>query len=370
MPVNLAWERLRRELRGARVGVITHPAAFDPAAGEFSAWITRNAEVRGFLALEHGLYGELQDGVRFEVMDDPRTGLPVFSYYGSTRTFPEDFLRREVDALVFQAQDVSHRAYTFKETLAATAALAAAAGRRLVVVDRPTPLAWLGAWGPLASQFFPIPLPVGIPFTLGELARILQRRLHPDLELTVLPVLQWRRSQAWPATGLPWAPPSPNIPTLDSVLAYACTGIFQATTLSEGRGTCKPFEYIGAPFVDAPALAAQLNRAQLPGILFRPVHFQPGFNKYAGQVCAGVHLIFTRPDAVAPLRTQLTIARTLAEMVPGEFQLKKGFGHWLDGRNWNRRSLLELDLEAYLRNAGQQAAGFLEQHADSALYDA
>ncbi|NOY79805.1 MAG: DUF1343 domain-containing protein [Kiritimatiellaeota bacterium] len=366
--VRFDLDELIARVKGRRTAVVTGPAGFLPGVGAFAEFAVRALPVRGFLALEHGLRGELQDGVRFDRYSDPRSGLPVFSFYGTSPTFPADFLRDEVDVVVFHVQDVSHRAYTYKQALAAT--LEAAAGTRtaVIVLDRPTPLAHLGAWGPPAVQFFPLPLPVGIPLTLGELALVLREKKGLDVDLAVIPARDWDRGVRWSATGLPWVPPSPNVPSVDSAYAYACTGILQATNVSEGRGTCKPFEYIGAPFVAAALLVEELNALGLPGVLFREVWFQPGFNKYAGQVCAGVHLIFVDPTALDPLRTQLYVLRSLARLCPDRFELKAGFGHWLGDEAWTPERLRELDIPGYTARASAAATRFMADTGPARLY--
>ncbi len=268
MGVSFDVSRLLESVAGKRIGAITTPAGWIEGCGNVGDFLADHADVRAFLGLEHGLRGELQDGVRFAASKDPRTGIPVWSFYGNSHTFPPDVMR-ELDVVVFHAQDVSHRAYTYKQTLAETLTIAAASGTEVVVLDRPTPLGHWGNRGPLAKQFFPFPLPVLTDRTLGELALWLRAELRLDVRLEVIPVQGWRREDAWSATGLPWIPPSPNLPSLDSIHAYACTGILQHTTVSEGRGTCKPFEYFGAPFIDAFALVGRLNAARLPGVRFR-----------------------------------------------------------------------------------------------------
>ncbi len=367
--VQFDLDELIDRVGGRRTAVVTGPAGFLSGLGGFAEFATRALPVRGFLALEHGLRGELQDGVRFDRYMDPRSGLPVFSFYGSTPTFPEAFLREEVDVVVFHVQDVSHRAYTYKQALAATLEAAARTRTAVIVLDRPTPLAHLGAWGPLHAQFFPLPLPVGIPLTLGELALFLREKKGIEVDLAVIPAGNWDRGLRWADTGLPWVPPSPNVPSVDAVYAYACTGIVQATNVSEGRGTCKPFEYVGAPFVEAPALAAELNASGLPGVLFREVWFQPGFNKYAGEICAGVHLIFTDAAALGPLRTQLHLLRSLARLCPERFELKPGFGHWLDGGTWTVERVRCLDIPEYMARASAAAAAFMDVAECARLYE-
>jgi len=351
---------------GKRVAVACTPAAWLPGIGAFADYVTHAANVRGFLALEHGLRGELQDGVLFDSYTDPATGCEVFSFYGQTHTFPEPFLE-DIDVVVFQAQDVSHRAYTYKIALADTLVACARTNTTVLVVDRPSPLAHLGCSGLMAHQFFPLPLPMLLPLTLGELGLWLHRAMRLDVELHVLPALGWKRRMTWPETGLPWIPPSPNIPTLASTYCYAMTGILQATNVSEGRGTCKPFEYFGAPFLDAQRLAERLQAHRLPGIIFREVHFQPAFNRYAGDVCHGLHLMVTAPRRLDPIRTLFAILHELAKLHPNRFALLPGFKVWLDDGEWTIAHLSALDPEQMADRAATAGAAFLAEARDVLL---
>lgn len=354
-------------LRGKRVGIIATPAGWIPGYGTLLDFLPREVDVCAFLALEHGLRGDLQDGVHFDAYKDSRTGIPVYSFYGGSHTFPEECMR-SLDVLVFHAQDVSHRAYTYKQTLAETLQLASRTGTEVVILDRPTPLAHLGAQGMCHSQFFPVPIPVVLPVTLGELGLWLVRETGLACRLSVVPVKGWSRQTLWNDTGLPWIPPSPNIPTLDCVYAYACAGYLQHTTISEGRGTCKPFEYFGAPYVDPFILVQRLNRAGLPGLVFREVYFTPAFNKYAGELCGGVHLMITDARAVDPVRTGFWIMRSLAECFPEAFKPTAGFAQWFDGLEWTNERILATDPEAFVVTGTEQADAFAQSIDTVALY--
>ncbi len=366
--VTFDLEALHKSIGARRVGLAVTPAAWLP---QRQAALTEcpavAGDVRAFLALEHGLRGELQDGVHVESYADRATGLPVFSFYGERKTVPDAFWEA-VDVAVFCAQDASHRAYTFHWALAELMATAAVRGKAVVVLDRPSPLAWLGAAGPVAAQFFPLPFPMLPALTHGELGLWLKQEQFPELDLHVLPAQCWTRSMPWAATGLPWIPPSPNLPSPDSILAYACTGILQATTVAEGRGTCRPFEFIGAPFIRPETLAAALNARKLPGVYFREIYFAPAFNKFAGQVCGGVHLMFdaaARPD---PVRTQFVILQELARLYPQEFELKPGFAVWLDNGAWTPERLRALDILAYLESLRPVLAEFAARTHPARLY--
>jgi len=368
MPVRFDLDGLVQRLQGRAVGLIATPAGWLPGSGALNDVLPQRANVKAMLALEHGLRGDLQDGALFESYTDERTGIPVYSFYGGTgHTFPRAAFH-DLDVIVFHAQDVSNRAYTYQQTLAATLEAGAETGTEVLVLDRPAPLAYLGNRGHLWTQFFPEPIPVIHGFTLGELGHWLVRKRRLPVCYEVLPAQGWTRRMTWQETGLPWVPPSPNIPFADSCVCYSCTGIVQHTNVSEGRGSCKPFEYIGAPYVQSAALTGRLNAARLPGLAFREVYFQPAFNKYQGQVCAGVHVMVQDERQVDPLRTQLVLLRTLAEMHPGQFELKGGFGRWLDGTDWTVSRLLALDVDAFLAEAAEQSAAFTADLAPDLVY--
>jgi uncharacterized protein YbbC (DUF1343 family) len=212
-------------------------------------------------------------------------------------------------------------------------------------------------------------LPVVIPYTLGELAGYCRDLCRLDVDLDVLPYPDWQRQSAWSDTGLPWLPPSPNIPTLQSAYCYAATGLVQATNLSEGRGTCKPFEYIGAPFIDPPSLLRMLAEWRLPGVLFREVYFRPGFNKYAGEVCPGIHLMLTDPHRFDPVLTGLALLVSAARLWPDDLRIEPGFGKWLDGDSWSTGKLAALDIAAFLARAQAACRDFVQKISPFCCYD-
>lgn len=368
MPSSIDIDGLREKTRGKRLGVVATPATWMPEVGWLSDRLVEWGEVHGFLGLEHGLRGELQAGVTFDNYTDSRTGLPVFSIYDGRHSFPTDFLDG-IDAVVFHAQDISHRAYSYKQALAHTLEDCAATGTELIVLDRPTPLGHLPAAGVSARQYFSLPLPMVIPLTLGELALWLGGTRGLDTNLTVLPVRNWTRHDGWPGHGLPWIPPSPNVPTLDSVYAYACTWMIQSTNVSEGRGTCKPFEYVGAPFVDAQALTDALNSHALPGVAFREIHFTPSFGKFAGEVCAGCQMVLLDRRALDPVRVTCVVLKELARLHPDQLTLDKGFDTRMGLGCWTPDRLAAMDLDAYLERSRDAGRQFIEQTRPYMLYD-
>ena len=267
--------------------------------------------VRALLGPQHGARGEKQDNmIESAPYADPATGLPVHSLYGDVRK-PTSEMLAGLDAVLFDLQDVGVRVYTFVWTMALAMEACGEAGVRFVVLDRPNPVEGVRE-GPVLRRGFesfvglhPIPLRHGL--TCGELAQWLRAERGVECELSVLPCRGWRRDMSWQETGLPWVMPSPNLPTLSSCAVYPGMVLLEGTNLSEGRGTTRPFELFGAPWLDPGALVERLNRAQLPGVAFRPCHFEPTFQKHAGKLCGGAQLHVTDRRAFAPVRTAVEV---------------------------------------------------------------
>jgi uncharacterized protein YbbC (DUF1343 family) len=279
-----------------RVGLIANPTAVTRGLLHASLALRASRGVR-LLALfgpEHGVWGDAQDLVEVDDARDPATGLPVHSLYGKTRV-PSAVDLKGIDALVFDIQDVGSRYYTFIYTMLHALTACAHHGRRLVVLDRPNPLGGETLDGnvlePDYRSFVGLhPLPARHGMTVGELALLFRHELHLDVDLVVVPMSGWRRSMHYEDTGLPWVMPSPNMPTTDTAFVYPGGCLVEGTNLSEGRGTTRPFELVGAPWLEPRDLARTLAREDLPGVAFRPVFFRPTFQKHAGLLCGGVQV--------------------------------------------------------------------------------
>jgi uncharacterized protein YbbC (DUF1343 family) len=305
-----------RPLRGRRVGLVCNPTAVD-ARLVHAADLLHGAPGVSLAALfgpEHGVRGDAQYMAAVGGERDPRTGLPVHSLYGET----PDSLRpsREalagLDALVFDVQDVGTRFYTYQATMMLCMEAAAGAGLAFVVLDRPNPIGGLAIEGPRLRPGFESfcglhDLAVRHGMTVGELAALFraERSALARLELEVIPCEGWRRGRTFRATGLPWVFPSPNMPTPETALVYPGMCLLEGTNLSEGRGTTRPFELFGAPWLEGARLAADLSRERLPGVAFRPVSFIPTWDKHAGVRCHGAELHVTDPERFRPFRTGL-----------------------------------------------------------------
>jgi beta-N-acetylhexosaminidase len=272
---------------------------------------------------EHGLRGEAQAGQHVNGYTDAITGLPVYSLYGDTQK-PTPEMLKGVDVLVFDLQEGGVRFYTYLSTLAYVMQAATEHGLPVIVLDRPAFLNGDVVEGPvLASDYtsfvglYPIPIRYGM--TAGEIAGLFNEAFGIGCDLTIVTMDGWRRSMWFDDTGLPFVPPSPNLPTLSAITVYPGTCLVEGTTLSEGRGTTKPFEYIGAPWIEAEALAAALNDLELAGVRFRAVYFTPAFSKYQGEACAGVHVFVTDRDVLRPVEVGLHLLALVRAMYPDHF---------------------------------------------------
>ncbi len=316
------------KIRNARIGVVCHPASVDAELRHALDLLqVVGARIVAIFGPEHGARGEAQDmeGVE-DVPLDPRLGAPVHSLYGAT--FDSLTPRREqlegLDALVIDLQDVGARYYTFVWTMTLCMEAAGKVGVRVLVCDRPNPLDGLTTEGNLIKPGFESfvglhPLPNRHGLTPGEIARYVQHRRGIECELDVVPMRGWRREMVFEDTGLPWVYPSPNMPTLDTARVYPGMCLVEATELSEGRGTCRPFEVAGAAGVDPEALAADLCRRDLPGCRFRPLYFRPRFQKHAGSTCGGVQIHVTDRRRFDSYATGVAFLQSVKRVAPDTF---------------------------------------------------
>ena len=330
--------RQRSLLRGQRVALVAHQASIDSRYHHAIPLLRemRGVRLRTLLAPEHGLWGAPQDHIWIDGTRDPATGLPVWSLYGARRE-PSDAMLENLDAVVIDLQDVGSRYYTFIWTMALVMRACARCGVCVVVLDRPNPLGGAILEGNVADPTFAsfvglYPLAIRHGLTIGEIAGYLNEHHGIGCRLTVVPMRGWRRRMLWEDTGLPWVPPSPNMPTLDTALVYPGGCLIEGTNLSEGRGTTRPFEWIGAPYLDADRYAVALERERLPGVRFRPARFLPTFHKWAGKLCGGVQIHVTDAARFKPFLTglaEIAVARRLAprgfawRRPPYEFERKR-----------------------------------------------
>jgi uncharacterized protein YbbC (DUF1343 family) len=315
-------------LRGVRLGLIHHPASVTPSLSASSVeLIARGFDLKALFGPQHGAHGEKQDNmVESGHFHDAVTGLPTHSLYGEVRK-PTPEMLAGLDALLFDLQDVGVRVYTFVWTMALAMEACAEVGLRFVVLDRPNPIGGRSE-GPVLREGFesfvglhPIPLRHGL--TCGELARWLVRERGIDCDLEVVACEGWERGMHWCDTGLPWVMPSPNLPTPDSCEVYPGMVLLEGTNLSEGRGTTRPFELFGAPFLDPADLADALSGALGPGVTLRPCHFEPTFQKHAGVPCGGGQLHVTDVDAFRPVHAAVEILRAARSLGRDAFRWRE-----------------------------------------------
>ena len=321
--------RLRTLLGGQSVGLLCHPASvtadLTPAAEALMR--VKGVKLRRLFAPEHGITGAAQDLVLVGHEKDSLTGLPVMSLYGR-RLDPDPRALHGLDALVVDLQDVGARYYTYNWTMALAMKAAARVHLPVIVLDRPNPLGgerlegnWPEAgWSSFVGLY---PLPIRHGMTMGELAGYLNNKHELGCDLTVVPMLGWRRGMAWEDTGLPWVAPSPNMPTPDTARVYPGGCLVEGTNLSEGRGTTRPFEWIGAPYLDGPRLARALERRGLPGVRFRPVGFEPAFHKWKSQRCGGVQVHVTDAARFKPFATYLALIAEARRQAPRHFRWRR-----------------------------------------------
>jgi uncharacterized protein YbbC (DUF1343 family)/CubicO group peptidase (beta-lactamase class C family) len=311
-------------LAGSTIGLITNQTGIDAQGRRNIDLLAAAPRVRlvAIFTPEHGLTGEANTDVPHG--RDAVTGLPVWSLYGTTRR-PTSTMLRGLDLLVFDIQDVGVRYYTYLTTLVYVMEEAARARIPLLVLDRPNPITGKVVEGPLmdpdlGSFTAPHPIPVRTGMTIGEFGRMAAAERHIPVALTVVPVEGWERGRWYDQTGLPWANPSPNIRSVTQALLYSGIGLLEATNLSVGRGTEKPFEVVGAPWLDPHRVSQDLNALRLPGVTFEPVVFTPTADRYVGVPCGGVRIVVTDRDTIRPVTVGLAIARALRSRHRDQFR--------------------------------------------------
>ena len=326
--LDLIIRKWPKALGGARIGLVVHPASVNHRLQHAAAICldSRKFRLSAYFGPQHGIRGETQDNmIEWEGFRDTATGLPVFSLYGKARK-PTPSMLSDLDVMVIDLQDVGSRYYTFIWTMALIMQACRDAGKPVVVLDRPNPIGGHLLEGPVLdprySSFVGLyPLPVRHGMTIGEIALYLAS-LYTGLELRVIPMEGWRRRMWFDNTGLPWVLPSPNMPTADTALVYPGMCLLEGTNLSEGRGTTRPFEVFGAPFINPDLLAKRLSGFKLPGVFFRPLYFIPTFQKHTGKLCGGAQIHVTDRERFRPFRTGVGIIKAVFDLYGKDFSWK------------------------------------------------
>ena len=344
-------------VKGKRVGLITNPTGVDSKLQSLIDLFYENPAI-DLVALygpEHGVRGNAQAGEYVPFYMDEEYNLPVFSLYGQSmkpdpgmlrdideymRTFdtveegkfPKKSMIDSVDVLVFDIQDVGTRIYTYVATMAYCMQTCAEHDLEFVVLDRPNPINGKDIEGPILeypefSSFVGLyPIPVRHGMTTGELAQLFNKRfLRKRANLKVIPMRDWRRELWFDQTSLLWIAPSPNMPTLQTATVYPGQVFLEGTNISEGRGTVKPFELLGAPWIDGHILTKKINHINLPGVTFSEAWFTPTFSKYNGELCGGTQIHVLDRDIFRPFESSLHIIKTIRDMYPDQFKFHAGY---------------------------------------------
>lgn len=312
-------------LIGAKLGLIAHPASVThnliPTA---EAVVDCGLDIVAMFGPQHGMCGEKQDNmIESDSFTDTCLGIPVYSLYGHVRK-PTGEMLDGIDAVLFDLQDAGVRIYTFVWTMTLAMEACRDAGVKFVVLDRPNPINGVTREGQVLRAGFESfvglhPLPLRHGLTTGEIAQLANERFGIGCELEVVSCEGWSRTQWYDQTDLPYVMPSPNLPTLDSCTVYPGMVLLEGTNLSEGRGTTRPFELFGAPYLVAHELTAELNDLSLPGVVFRACQFEPTFQKHAGQLCGGAQLHVVDRSAFRPVETAVSILSLVRRLAPSDF---------------------------------------------------
>lgn len=328
--LEIIGQRWPKHLEKARIGLLVHPSSVDSRLNHAVDLFLKHKTftLKALFGPQHGIRGETQDNmIEWEGFRDSRTRLPVHSLYGTTRK-PTPEMLRPVDAMIVDLQDIGARYYTFIWTLFLVMEACRENGKAVVILDRPNPITGAMSEGPVLEEGYSSfvglrPLPIRHGMTVGEIGSYLCQRFLAGLDLTVIRMKGWQRTMWFDQTGLPWVFPSPNMPTLETAIVYPGMCLLEGTNLSEGRGTTRPFEIFGAPFVDPVRLTSRLSEFRLPGVFFRPLHFLPTFQKHAGTLCGGAQVHITDRQKYRSFKTAVAVLKAAHDLWPKQFAWKQ-----------------------------------------------
>ncbi|OAK67476.1 exo-beta-N-acetylmuramidase NamZ domain-containing protein [Lederbergia galactosidilytica] len=377
--LDLFLEKDYQTFVGKRIGLLTNLTGVNgrliPAIDLFHEH--DGIELTALYGPEHGIRGDAKEGEEVASSIDPYTGIPVFSLYGETKKPTKEMLD-SVDTIVFDLQDIGSRYFTYIYSMAYAMEACAEYGKQFVVLDRPNPISGIPMEGNLIEQdirsfvgLYPIPNRHGM--TVGELAKFFNYEMGIHCNLTVIQMEGWDRSLYYDETDLFWVPSSPNTTGVDMTILYPGTCLIEGTNISEGRGTTKPFEYIGAPFMDGYHFARTFNDKKLPGVLARPISYRPNIQKYKGEVCEGVQLHIVDRHQFQSFQTGLTVLELIAEMYPNNFRFNqnetgKYFFDLLAGSSTLREIILKGKSQIFLEDCQKQLEQFAKQRGPYLLY--
>lgn len=363
-------------LRGKRVGLITNHTGIDRSRTSDIDLIARHKELKlvALLAPEHGIRGNIEAGVRIQDEKDQATGVPIYSLYTAEDRGPTPEMLKDVDVLVYDLQEVGGRTWTYVSTMALSMRAARRHNIPFVVLDRPNPIGGEIVEGALLDPKFAsfvgmFPIPARHGMTVGELATLFNTKHAIGAELIVVRAANWQRPLWFDETGLPWSNPSPNLRSLAALTSYPGSVYFEGTNLTEGRGTDRPFEQIGASWLNAPAVARRMNDANLPGVRFEAITMAVSETaaKFKGQTIAGIRFVITDRQAYRPVRTALLLIDEIKRQHPREF----AWGPTIDRLTGSDKVRLAIDggrLPELLAEWAREAAEFRESRKPFLLY--
>jgi len=388
-------------VKGKRVGLITNPTGVDSNLESVIDLFYKNKEIN-LVALygpEHGVRGNAQAGEYISFYIDEKYNIPVFSLYGQSmkpeagmlknidkymRSFdtvktgkiPEASMVESIDVLIFDIQDVGTRIYTYIATMAYCMQASAENGIDFIVLDRPNPINGIDLEGPILEYpqyssfvgFYPLPVRHGM--TVGELAGFFNDKfLEKKVNLTVIAMEGWERKMWYDETSLPWVIPSPNMPTLHAATVYPGQVFLEGTNISEGRGTTKPFEIFGAPWIDGFELTKKLNELSLPGIKFREVWFTPTFSKYKEELCGGAEIHVVDRNQYRPFESSLHIIKTIMNVYPNHFKFYNEYIDKIMGTSKIREALEKgIDVKSIIISYDEELDNFSKLRKSYLLY--
>lgn len=375
-----------KKFLGFKAGLLVHPASVNRNLISTKDILldSKKIKISAFFGPQHGIFGNTQANmIEWEGSIDKNTGIPIYSLYSEIRK-PTPQMLEDIELFIIDLQDVGARYYTFIWTMAFCMEACEQKGIPVVVLDRVNPIGGHLTEGPLLEQEYKSfvglhPLPVRHGMTKGEIALYFKDKFYPRLDLTVIPLKGWRRNQWFDKTGLPWIMPSPNIPTLDTATVYPGMCLLEGTILSEGRGTTRPFEIFGAPFIEPEKLIKRLKNFNLNGVLFRPVYFTPTFDKFTDELCGGAQIHVINREKFKPFKSAVAILLSIRELYsdfklwkqpPYEYEFEKLPFDVLSGseklRNDIEKGISLMDIESWCQ---EETLAFEKMRKQYFLYD-
>ncbi|MGP4073944.1 exo-beta-N-acetylmuramidase NamZ family protein [Piscibacillus sp. B03] len=361
-----------------RIGLVTNPTGVNRKLESTIDLLNDRLNLTTLFSPEHGIRADLKEGEEVEDSIDEITGLPIYSLYGETRR-PTSNMLSKVDVVIFDIQDIGSRYYTYIYTLAYILEACKEHKKEVIVLDRPNPINGLHVEGNIVKDSYKsfvglYPLPIRHGMTVGELARLFNKEFDIKCSLTVIPMENWDRSKYFDELDWPWVPPSPNVTGVEMQLLYPGTCLIEGTNLSEARGTVRPFEMIGAPFIDARAVTSKFNDLNLSGVIARPVSFTPTYQKFSGEVCHGIQLHVLDRDEINSFYIGAQLINIIYQMYPADFEFIKDersdhyFFDLLAGTNELRQAIVDSNLDEYLNGIRNELEAFLPTREKYLIY--